>query len=99
MGLQMTIQQFLRALPLLFQRNQSKGLSATYHFSFHGEEDAHATVSIRDTMLSVQPGLVGTANIVITADSRTWLGILAKEQSTVWAVLRFTPLTRSSRMG
>src|SRR5215217_4299046 len=55
--------------------------------SRHGEHSRHH--AFRST-------LVGTANIVITADSRTWLGILAKEQSTVWAVLRFTPLTRSS---
>jgi hypothetical protein len=83
-----TIQQFLRALPLVFQRNQSEGLTATYHFSFHGEEAGHATVSIQEKTLQVQDGHVGRANLLITADSRTWLGVLAKEQSIVWAFIR-----------
>jgi len=83
-----TIQQFLRGLPLVFQRNQSEGLTATYHFSFHGEEESHATVRIHEKTIQVQDGHVGRANILITADSRTWLGVLAKEQSLVWAFIR-----------
>ena len=30
----------------------------------------------------------GTADILIAADSRTWLQVLAKEQSIVWAFIR-----------
>jgi len=41
----------LRGLPLVFQRGAAKGLSATYHFTFTGQEERKATVVIRD-----QPG-------------------------------------------
>jgi Fe-S-cluster-containing hydrogenase component 2 len=83
-----TITSFLRGLPLTFQRNQSKGLAATYHFIFTGAEERRATVTIRDQKLEVSEGHSGKADIVVTADSRTWLGFLAKERNVVWALLR-----------
>ena len=83
-----TITSFLRGLPLTFQRNQSKGLAATYHFIFTGAEELRATVTIRDQKLQVSEGHNGKADIVVTADSRTWLGFLAKERNFVWALLR-----------
>jgi len=83
-----TITSFLSGLPLTFQRNQSKGLAATYHFIFTGTEERRATVTIRDQELEVSEGQCGKADIVVTADSQTWLGFLAKERNLVWAVLR-----------
>ena len=83
-----TIQQFLRGLSLVFQRNQSEGLKATYHFSFTGEEECKATVIIQEKTIRVQDGHVGTADILIAADSRTWLRVLAKEQRIAWAFIR-----------
>src|SRR5262245_21265935 len=83
-----SIQAFLNGMPLTFQRNQSKGLAATYHFSFTGAEERHATVTIRDQKLEVTDGHKGNADIVVTADSQTWLGFLAKERNLVWALLR-----------
>ena len=83
-----TIRRFLEGLPLVFQRHQAEGLDATYHFTFTGEEDTKATVGIRNQTLEVGDGHVGAADIHITADSRTWLAFLAKEQSIVWALLR-----------
>jgi ferredoxin len=82
-----SIQGFLAGLPLTFQRNQSEGLDATYHFTFIGEEECKATVVIRNKTLGVHDGHTGTGNIHVTADSRTWLGFLAKEKSIVWALL------------
>src|SRR5262245_56295710 len=64
-----SIQAFLNGMPLTFQRNQSKGLAATYHFSFTGAEERHATVTIRDQKLEVTDGHKGNADIVVTADS------------------------------
>jgi putative sterol carrier protein len=75
-------------LRLVFQRNQSEGLDAIYHFTFTGEEGCSATVSIRNKTIDVQDGHVGDPNINITADSRTWLEVLAKERSLVWALIR-----------
>jgi len=83
-----SIRGFLEGLPLVFQRDQAAGLDATYHFTFTGEEDCRATVVIRNKTLQVQEGHVGKADIRVTADSRTWLGFLAKERSIVWALLR-----------
>src|SRR5215813_1237476 len=83
-----SISSFLAGLPLTFQRNQSKGLAATYHFTFTGAEERRATVMIRDQRLEVTEGHKGNADIIVTADSQTWLGFLAKERDLVWALLR-----------
>jgi NAD-dependent dihydropyrimidine dehydrogenase PreA subunit len=83
-----TIRSFLTALPHLFQRHQSAGLAATYHFSFTGAESAEATVVIRDKTIRVEQGHVGKPDLRVTADSRTWLSFLAKERSLLGALLR-----------
>lgn len=83
-----SIPAFLNGLPLTFQRNQSKGLDATYHFTFTGAEERRATVTIRHQILEVLEGHTGKADIEVTADSQTWLSFLAKERHLVWALLR-----------
>ena len=83
-----SLQGFLFGLPLLFQRKQSKGLNAVYHFTFTGAEHRKATVIIRDQVVQVQEGHVGSANLKLTADTDTWLRFLAKEQNLIWALLR-----------
>ncbi|GAB4442359.1 MAG: 4Fe-4S binding protein [Anaerolineae bacterium] len=83
-----SIGHFLRGLPIAFQRGQAAGLDATYHFTFTGDENIRATVIIRDKTIKVQDGHVGTANLHLTADSRTWLKYLAKEQHIIWGLLR-----------
>jgi alkyl sulfatase BDS1-like metallo-beta-lactamase superfamily hydrolase len=82
-----SVQTFLRSLPLLFQRDQSEGLSATYHFTFTGEEECNGTVVIRDKTIEVKEGHVGTAALHVTADSRTWIDFLAKEKNLLWAII------------
>ncbi|NJK52985.1 MAG: SCP2 sterol-binding domain-containing protein, partial [Leptolyngbyaceae cyanobacterium SU_3_3] len=83
-----SIQGFLFGLPLLFQRNQSEGLNAVYHFTFKGSESHRATVIIQNKTVQVEEGHIGKANLSVTADSKTWLGFLAKEQNIVWALVR-----------
>ena len=83
-----SIPAFLNGLPLTFQPNQSKGLEATYHFTFTGAEERRATISISGQKLVVRDGHIGDADIKVTADSQTWLGFLAKERNLVWALLR-----------
>jgi ferredoxin len=83
-----SVHAFLQYLPHLFQRNKSKGLDAVYHFTFSGEESAAGTVTIRNQKVEVQTGLAGKPDIHITADSRTWLRFLAKEENIVWALIR-----------
>ena len=82
-----SIRGFLEGMPHVFQKNRSKGLDATYHFTFTGGEKQKATVVIRDKTLRIEDGHVGEANLSLTADGRTWLGFLAKERSLGWAVL------------
>jgi NAD-dependent dihydropyrimidine dehydrogenase PreA subunit len=82
-----SIEALLRGLPLVFQREKSEGLNATYHFTFTGDEDRKATVVIRSKTVQVSEGHTGSADLCVTADSKTWLGVLAKERSLVWALL------------
>lgn len=77
-------------MPLVFQREQSEGLNATYHFTFTGSEKRRATVIIRDKTLQIQDGHVGTPDIAIVTDSRTWLRFLTHKQSIVLALIRRT---------
>ncbi len=83
-----TIDSFLRGLRLLFQREASAGLDATFHFTFTGEEQREATVEIRNRTLRVAEGHVGAPSLRVTADSRTWLRFLARQANIVWALLR-----------
>ncbi len=82
-----TIQGFLDGLPLVFQRDKSKGLEATYHFSFTGKELRKATVMIQNKTLVVRDGQEGEAHVRVTADSESWVGFLRKDRNLVWAIL------------
>jgi ferredoxin len=82
------VRSFLRGLPFVFQRGRSEGLNATYHFSFTGDQEVKATVTIQNQSLKVSEGLSGTADLRITADGETWLGFLRKETSLAWALIR-----------
>jgi Fe-S-cluster-containing hydrogenase component 2 len=83
-----SIPAFLANLHLAFQKNQAKKLHARYHFTFHGNEKAEATVVIADQTLTVERGHVGTANVHITADSTIWLKFLRGETRLFWCLLR-----------
>jgi len=78
---------FLKSLPIAFQRGQAEGLNATFHFTFTGDESRNGTVVIRDQTVTVQDGLIGAADLHVTADSRTWIRFLAKEASLPWALI------------
>ena len=82
-----TISSLLYFMPFVFQPNQSRGLDATFHFSFTGAERKDTTITIKNRTLDIQNGLVGTPDIHVTADSQTWLGFLAKEKNLVLALL------------
>ena len=84
----LTIESFLSGMRLVFQRGQSTGLDAVYHFVFTGAERRSATVAIADKKLRVAEGLVGASRLTVTADSETWLRFLRKETSLIWALLR-----------
>lgn len=79
---------FLQMLPVAFQKGQSKGLDATYHFIFKGDEAFNGTVVIRDQMIYVLTGLEGKPTLKIEADSATWLRYIRNDQSLLLAILR-----------
>ena len=89
-----TIAGFLSGMPHTFQRGQSEGLNAVFHFTFTGEEPNTATVVIRDGTIRVSDGHEGRPDLRLTADSRTWLGFLAKVRSLPWALLPAASLCR-----
>jgi len=82
-----TIAGFLRGLNFVFQKGQSKDLNAVYHFAFTGQEQVKATVTIRGQKLQVSEGHTGTANLRVTADSKTWLRFLRKDANLAWALI------------
>lgn len=83
-----SVRGFMQSLPIVFQRGQSDGIDSTYHFSFTGAEECKGTVVIRNKSIEVTEGHVGTADMRLTADSRTWVAFLAKETNLLGALLR-----------
>lgn len=83
-----TIRGFIAFGEHFFQRNNAKGLEATYHFRFTGKEPAEATFQISKQTLQISSGLHGTPSIVVTADSRAFLRVVAGRLNPVVAVLR-----------
>ena len=83
------VDSFLNYMALQFQRGQAKGLSATYHFTFTGNEDRKATVRIHDQELTVSDGHQGDCELLVKADSETWIRFLTREVPLAWALLTF----------
>jgi Fe-S-cluster-containing hydrogenase component 2 len=83
-----TVAGLLTFMPFVFQPNQSKGLDAVFHFKFTGMEEREVTITIRNRTIDVKDGLVGKANLRVTADAKTWLGFLAREKSLPLALIR-----------
>ncbi len=78
---------FFRSIPLTFQRGPAKGWRATFHFDLSGPEPTQATVRIDDGTLSVSQGLVGDADLVVSAPGDVWLDVVTKKRNPVFAVL------------
>jgi epoxyqueuosine reductase QueG len=83
-----TVVNFIDSLELSFQKGRSKGLDATYHFTFIGDEKIKASVDIKNMNLNVAYGHIGKPDIFIVADSATWLSFLAKEKNLMWALIQ-----------
>jgi ferredoxin-NADP reductase/Fe-S-cluster-containing hydrogenase component 2 len=83
-----SIAGLLAFMPHVFQPNQSRGLDATFHFTFTGAEHREVTFKIQNRSLEIHEGLVGKPGIHVTADTKTWLGFLAREKSLVAALVR-----------
>ena len=82
-----SIDGLVEGMPLVFQREQAKDLSATYHFTFTGAESRQITVTIRDRRLDIAEGHEGEPDLRVTADSATWLRFLTKPSVLPWALL------------
>jgi ferredoxin-NADP reductase/Fe-S-cluster-containing hydrogenase component 2 len=82
-----SIAGLLNFMPFVFQPNQSKSLNACFHFNFTGAEKREATITIKNRALDIKDGLFGKADLHVRADSKTWLGFLAKEKSLAVALI------------
>ncbi|MFT7669698.1 MAG: NAD-dependent dihydropyrimidine dehydrogenase PreA subunit [Planctomycetota bacterium] len=82
-----SIAGFIHGMPLVFQRGIAKGEDSTFHFSFTGEEERKITVIIRDSKLQIEEGHTGIANLLIQADSRSWVRFLRGELNLALALL------------
>jgi ferredoxin-NADP reductase/Fe-S-cluster-containing hydrogenase component 2 len=83
-----SISGLLSFMPFVFQPNRSRGLNANFHFKFTGTEEREATIAIHDGVIDTRDGLVGSADLRVTADAGTWLGFLAGEKSLPLALLK-----------
>jgi len=83
-----TVVSFIDSLELSFQKGRSKGLEATYHFTFTGDEQIKASVDIKNMKLSVAYGHIGKPDISVIADTKTWLSFLAKGKNMIWALIQ-----------
>jgi NAD-dependent dihydropyrimidine dehydrogenase PreA subunit len=68
--------QFIKSLPIAFQRGKARGLSASVRFSFTGAEAFSATVRIADGNLAVQEGDVEPVDVTVEADAGAWLSVV-----------------------
>src|SRR5207247_11373140 len=68
-----TIAGLLNFMPFVFQPNQSRGLNATFHFSFTGAEKRDATIMIKNRTLDIKDGLAGKPDLHVTLDAKPWL--------------------------
>lgn len=75
------IKNFLLGIKLSFQREHSKGINATYHFSFTGDEIYKVTIKIYLGKLEVLEDHVGVPDLRVDADSKAWIRFLNKEIS------------------
>lgn len=76
-----TIEAFLRALPLAFQRGQSKGIRLRFRFQFTGSEVAHRVVEIADQKVTMHDDLSAPVDLTVMVDARSWIRFLAKKVS------------------
>jgi ferredoxin/putative sterol carrier protein len=82
-----SVAAFLESMPRAFQRHNSAGLAATYHFSFSGNEQIEATVIIKDKTINVQRGHSGIPDVRVIADAKAWLRMLHKETSVLKEII------------
>ena len=73
------IKVFIASMRHGFQPGRSRGLDATYHFRFFGDEQAECTVTISGQKIDVTEGLLGTAQLTVRVRSKMWLRFLRKE--------------------
>jgi len=76
-----TVERLVASMGLAFQRGKAKGIQATYHFRFTGSEKIDVTFTIARQCLTVESGMVGTPDLVVTVDSRAWLDFIAKRRA------------------
>ena len=82
-----SVRGFINALSYVFQKDQSKGINAVFHFRFYGDEEYEATVEIKDQEVTTEHGLIGSSDLTVTADAKTWLSFLAQETNIIWALV------------
>lgn len=76
-----TIRNFLLGVRLAFNPLKAGGLSLSIQFRFTGAEEVSAVVVIKDGKIEVREGTAEGTDLVVTADSRSWIRFLNLEVS------------------
>jgi epoxyqueuosine reductase QueG len=82
-----SIANFLMGVRLAFNPEKAKGVRMTLHFFFTGKEEIIATVVIDGESVAVNEGAVGRPDLVVSADSESWIKFLNEELSLFKAIV------------
>ena len=82
-----SIEGFFFGLPIIFQPGRSKNISAVYQFRFTGTQQTEATVTINKGKVTVEKGLIGKADLLVTADGGAWLKFLRNRNYLPWGMI------------
>lgn len=81
-----SVANFLMGVRLAFNPEKAKGVRMTLHFIFTGKEEIAATVVIDGENVAVREGTVGRPDLVVNADSESWIKFLNEELSLFRAI-------------
>lgn len=76
-----SIEGFKNGLRTVFQPGNAGDLNAVYHFEFTGKETVDMTVKIKNKRVAIEPGLIDKPDLLIRADSATWIKFMSNK---VW---------------
>lgn len=82
-----SVPNFLLGVRLAFNPEKAKGVRMAIRFVFTGKEEVTATVIIDGGKVDILEGIFGKTDLIVYADSESWIRFLNKEISLFRAIL------------
>jgi putative sterol carrier protein len=83
----MTTKEFLYALPSKVSPSAIEGLDTVFHFDIEGENGGQFTITVADTKVTVNDGLLGEPKCVVRATADNFVNLATGELNPMMAVL------------